>query len=403
MATKSTNIPQYGTTMRGNIQYYRTRILDADGKQVALYATTPEELYKKERKARREVAEIIFRNNNPTVEDYCEKWLLMKSATISASTLKNYTNAVNKYIVAPLGNMYLSEVTTDDLLLALAPVSNMSKHMYDQVNMLLKCIFASAENTNLINYNPAVKVPASGGKPAKKKEVLTDEQMKILLDAVRGLPPYPFIMIGLYSGLRREEILALQWDCVFLDEPTPYISVKRAWRPLNGKAEISTVLKSKAAKRDIPIPKCLVNCLHDVKANSKSDFVIANSNGEPLSESQFRNLWNYVDTRTAKEKTYYRYVNGRPIKCTLDLPLGSHPKNNHSVVRSINFDVTPHQLRHTYITNLLYAGVDPKTVQYLAGHENSKTTMDIYAQIKYNQPEQLYGVVSAAFSKTKKV
>ena len=165
----------------------------------------------------------------------------------------------------------------------------------------------------------------------------------------------------------------------------------------NGKAEISTVLKSKAAKRDIPIPKCLVNCLRDTKANSKSNFVIANSNGEPLSESQFRNLWNYVDTRTAKEKSYYRYVNGRSIKCTLDLALGGHPKNNHSIVRSIDFDVTPHQLRHTYITNLLYAGVDPKTVQYLAGHENSKTTMDIYAQIKYNQPEQLFDVVNAAF------
>ena len=398
-----TNIPQYGTTMRGNIQYYRTRIMDADGKQVALYAATPEELYKKERKARKEVAEIIYRNNNPTVEGYCKKWLVMKSATISASTLKNYTSAVNKYIIKPLGDMYLSEVTTDDLLLALPPVANMSERMYDQVNMLLKCIFASAENNHLIDYNPAVKVPSSGGKPSKKKEVLTDEQAKVLLDAIRGLPPYVFIMIGLYSGLRREEILALQWDCVFLDEPTPHISVRRAWRTPHGKAEISTVLKSKAAKRDIPIPKCLVNCLRDAKANSKSDFVIANSNGETMSESQFRNLWNYVDTRTAKEKTYCRYVNGRPIKCTLDLPLGSHPKNNHSIVRSINFDVTPHLLRHTYITNLLYAGVDPKTVQYLAGHENSKTTMDIYAQIKYNQPEQLYGVVSAAFSQTNKV
>ena len=49
MATKSTNIPQYGTTMRGNIQYYRTRILDADGKQVSLYATTCEELFQKEK------------------------------------------------------------------------------------------------------------------------------------------------------------------------------------------------------------------------------------------------------------------------------------------------------------------------------------------------------------------
>ena len=28
------------------------------------------------------------------------------------------------------------------------------------------------------------------------------------------------------------------------------------------------------------------------------------------------------------------------------------------------------QLRHTCITNLIHAGVDPKTVRYLAGHEN---------------------------------
>ena len=56
-----------------------------------------------------------------------------------------------------------------------------------------------------------------------------------------------------------------------------------------------------------------------------------------------------------------------------------------------------YQYRHTYITNLLYAGVDPKTVQYLAGHENSKTTMDIYAKVKYNKPEELFGVVNGAF------
>ena len=63
---------------------------------------------------------------------------------------------------------------------------------------------------------------------------------------------------------------------------------------------------------------------------------------------------------------------------------------------SLDFHVTPHQLRHTYITNLLYMGVDPKTVQYLAGHKNSKTTMDIYAKIKYNKPQELLPVVNAA-------
>ena len=45
-----------------------------------------------------------------------------------------------------------------------------------------------------------------------------------------------------------------------------------------------------------------------------------------------------------------------------------------------------------------YASVDPKTVQYLAGHENSQITMDIYAKVKYNKPEQLLSVVNGAFS-----
>ncbi|MCR5842484.1 MAG: tyrosine-type recombinase/integrase, partial [Oscillospiraceae bacterium] len=54
------------------------------------------------------------------------------------------------------------------------------------------------------------------------------------------------------------------------------------------------------------------------------------------------------------------------------------------------------QLRHTYITNLISAQIDPKTVQYLAGHKNSKITMDIYAKVKYNQPEMLCDVVNAA-------
>ena len=64
---------------------------------------------------------------------------------------------------------------------------------------------------------------------------------------------------------------------------------------------------------------------------------------------------------------------------------------------SLDFSVTPHQLRHTYITNLIHKSVDPKTVQYLAGHENSRITMDIYAKVKYNKPEQLAELVSSAF------
>ncbi len=397
MAKKKTDIPQYGTVMRSGVQYFRTRVTDADGKQVSLYATTCEELYKKETEARQQIEDIIFRRENPTVAEYCEKWLYMKSAKISRGTLRGYRNAMDNYIIKPLGDMYLSDVTADDIKLAMIPVSKMSQGYYSTVNMLMKCIFYSAERSNLLDYNPSAGISAKGGKPKKKKDALTDEQAKKLLDAIRGLPPYVFVMIGLYAGLRREEILALQWDCVFLDVPTPYISVQRAWRSNHGRPEISTVLKTNASKRDVPIPKRLIDCLQEAKAASKSKFVVADSNGEPLSYSQFQRVWQYIVVRTAKPRYRYKYVNGQSIKILVNPTLGEHQKNNPKIVYSLDFDVTPHQLRHTYITNLLYAGVDPKTVQYLAGHKNSKTTMDIYAKIKYNKPEQLCGVVNAAF------
>lgn len=395
MAKKKT-IPQYTSVERKGIQYYRTRILDADGKQVSLYATTCEELYEKQLAARRQVQEILFHRQHPTVAEYCEKWLVMQSAKVSAATLKGYASNMRNYVIKPMGDMYMEEVTADDIRLALVPLSKKSEGLYNKVNMLIKCVFYSAERSQLLEDNPCVGISGKGGKPAQKKEALNDQQVAVLLETIKGLPPYLFVMIGLYAGLRREEALALQWDCVFLDVPTPYISVRRAWRAEHNRPVVSTVLKTKAARRDIPIPKCLADCLREAKATSTSDYVIADSEGQPLSYSQFKRVWQYIVVRSTKERTYYKYVNGQSIKYTVKPALGTSQKNNPRIVYTMDFEVTPHQLRHTYITNLLYAGVDPKTVQYLAGHENSKTTMDIYAKVKYNKPEELFDVVNQA-------
>lgn len=239
MAKKKQSVPEYGTVTRKGTLYYRTRITDADGKQVSLYATTCEELYEKQLEARRQVEEIIFHRKHPTVAEYCEKWLLMQSAKVSTATIKGYRQNMKNYVINSLGDMYMEEVTADDIRLALVPLSQKSKGLYDTVNMLIKCVFYSAERSQLITDNPCVGISAKGGKASKKKDALTDQQVAILLDTVKELPPYLFIMIGLYSGLRREEILALQWDCVFLDESTPYISVRRAWRAEHNRPVIS--------------------------------------------------------------------------------------------------------------------------------------------------------------------
>ena len=397
MGRKKKQIPKYGTVTLNGIEYFRTCIEDADGKRVALYAKTAEELYEKVEEAKRQIEEASFRRATPTVAEYCERWLLMQSAHIRTTTLTDYSSKVKNYIVAPLGHMYMANVTTDDVRLALVAASEKSNSVYRSVHMLYKAIFNSAVDSNIIDYSPCERISAKGGKPQKDKEALTDEQIVKLLSAIKGLPPYVFVMIGLYAGLRREEILGLQWDSVYLDGDAPYISVRRAWHSEHNRPVISTELKTKAARRDIPIPKNLAECLHEAKSKSTSNFVVANSEGGPLSYTQFKRVWQYIVTRSTKERTYVRYINGQKITKTVTPVLGEKAAHNGNVVYSLDFQVTPHQLRHTYITNLIYASVDPKTVQYLAGHENSKITMDIYAKVKYNKPEQLSAVVNTAF------
>ena len=397
MGRKKKQIPKYGTVTLNGIEYFRTRIEDADGKRVALYAKTAEELYEKVEEAKRQIEEASFRRATPTVAEYCERWLLMQSAHIRTTTLTDYSSKVKNYIVAPLGHMYMANVTTDDVRLALVAASEKSNSVYRSVHMLYKAIFNSAVDSNIIDYSPCERISAKGGKPQKDKDALTDEQIDKLLSAIKGLPPYVFVMIGLYAGPRREEILGLKWDSVYLDGDAPYISVRRAWHSEHNRPVISTELKTKAARRDIPIPKNLAECLREAKSKSTSDFVVANSEGGPLSYTQFKRVWQYIVTRSTKERTYVRYINGQKITKTVTPVLGEKAAHNGNVVYSLDFQVTPHQLRHTYITNLIYASVDPKTVQYLAGHENSKITMDIYAKVKYNKPEQLSAVVNTAF------
>ena len=399
LAKRKITIPQYGTVMKNGSLYYRTRIKEANGTYIALYAKTPEELYNKETFALEQIENTAFRRKTPTVAEYCKKWLLMQSVHVRATTLTDYTSKVRRHIIAELGDKRMGEVSLDDIQLALVPVSKKSASVYKSVVILYKSIFRAAPESRIIDHNPTIYLTSKGGGiPQEDRQSLTDEQVERLLNAIRGLPPYVFVMIGLYAGLRREEILALQWDSVYLDTDTPYLTVRRAWHTEHNRPVILDELKTKAAERNIPLPFCLAECLKEAKATSTSEYVVSNRDGKPLSYTQFKRLWQYIVTRTTKERVYYRYEDGKRVKHTVTPVLGEKAAHNGKVIYSLDFEVTPHQLRHTYITNLIHASVDPKTVQYLAGHESSKITMDIYAKVKYNRPDELARSMSGAFS-----
>lgn len=52
-------LPEYGTVMMKGVKYYRTRITDADGKRVAIYGLTREELYDRVEDAQKKIAEVV--------------------------------------------------------------------------------------------------------------------------------------------------------------------------------------------------------------------------------------------------------------------------------------------------------------------------------------------------------
>ena len=157
-------------------------------------------------------------------------------------------------------------------------------------------------------------------------------------------------------------------------------------------AIISDVLKSDASRRDIPSPRPLSDILQCEAARSTNVFVVANRTGDALSATGFRKAWDAIRVRSERDVT--RTINGEQVVQRLSIG-DKIPK--HNITISIDFHVTPHQLRHTYITELILSGANIKTVQYLAGHKNVKLTLDIYTHLMENQPIDTAPTVIKAF------
>ena len=132
-------------------KYLKTYVQDHDGNQTILYGKTIEELIEKVDEAKARAENNQFIRKSPTVKEYCEKWLLMQSANVRYTTMVDYTSKVRRHIIKPLGHLRMAEVTTDDIKMALVPVSEKSASVFKSVNILLKCIFDSAVESRVIN------------------------------------------------------------------------------------------------------------------------------------------------------------------------------------------------------------------------------------------------------------
>lgn len=71
----------------------------------------PEKLYDKELEALEQIDSTTFRRRSPTVAEYCEKWLLMQSVHVRATTLTDYTSKVRRHIIGGLGDKRMADVS----------------------------------------------------------------------------------------------------------------------------------------------------------------------------------------------------------------------------------------------------------------------------------------------------
>lgn len=371
--------------------YLKKKIKDERGVYIAVYAKTPQELAQKVAERTAEIERRKQLAENPLVWQYAQTWYKLYTPRLSDSRKSDYAISINRHICPIIGARHMLDVTPGDIADVMLACADLSRSSQDKIVCALKKIFAAGEKAGVVRVNPCVDLRA-GGKRAAEKEALTRQQMRTLEDAVVGTRIYPFVMIGLYAGLRREEILGLQWDCVHLDGAAPYISVRRALRWVHNQPVVSDELKSAAARRDVPIPPTLVGCLADLQRTATGDYVISSSDGQPWSMTAYRNAWRYITRR--QTGTAKRTERGETV--LREKKLGETVRNSRVRI-TIDFDVTPHILRHTYITNLILSGANVKVVQYLAGHSKVETTLNIYTHLIERSPEANLGAVLAAF------
>lgn len=387
------NAPEFSYDEKTGL--YCKKIKDpSTGKWMKIYGHTKDELRQKRKQREEDLAAAAAAVDAPFVYQYAARWYELHSGDVGTKRQQDYKNAINNHICPIIGSMQMRAVTSDDIGRVMAACAGLSKSSQQKIVTTLKRIFYSAEGAGLIPHDPCRKLKA-GGAPSAEKTPLTKTQQQTLLAAVDGTTAGSFVALCLYTGLRREEALGLQWDCVHLDDAPPYLEVRRALRWEQNQPQLNEKLKSKSARRDIPLPVPLVEVLRAEKVKAKGDFVIADTKGEAMSAISFRRrVLDPIANRTVRT-VEYTDADGKPQ--TRELKVGDRIRN-HDMKISIDFKVTPHILRHTYITELIMAGADIKTVQYLAGHQNVQLTLNIYTHLMGHQPSDTISAVQKAFS-----
>lgn len=195
----------------------------------------------------------------------------------------------------------------------------------------LKSMFNTAMKWDLIQKNPFVGVKLVRV-PKTYPRYLTKDEIELLCEKSKLKWLKNVITFAFNTGMRRNEIINLQWEDVHLDQG--YLIVKN-----------NETFSTKSKKdRLIPLTKVVFDLLNTLPKHSR-----------------------YVFTNGPKPKLYPNYV----TQCFRDL------------VRECGFPkgISFHSLRHSFASNLVSKGASLYAVKELLGHSDFSTTQ-IYAHLE---------------------
>ena len=322
-------------------QYLTKAIIMPDGTRKYFRAKTQKELDEKVLKAQILVNAGVDIGNEETFGHFAQMWFDMyKKPYLRERSLDAIKYVLNQHILPVIGGYRLRDITPMHIQAIMAGLSGKSNSLQSKVLSNLRSIFSIAQENGLVAKSPVSTTLKLNGKKTAEKEPLSVVDCSLLLDRVKNPRARTFLLIALHTGMRRGEILGLQWDDV--DFKGGMIHIRHNAVITEHKTTVNDFLKTAAGRRDVPLTEDLEQWLKAQKKLAHSKYVIAMENHKPLTKSSYRSLWRLIE-RELPEK-----------------------------------HITAHLLRHTYITRLFEAGLDIKEVQYLAGHSTMDMTLKVY-------------------------
>jgi integrase len=208
---------------------------------------------------------------------------------------------------------------------------------------LLRSILGYAVSHNLATRNVAErmdKLPTVEGEGRViEQNVLTPAELRAVIEAATDPNRIP-IALAVYTGMRQAEALGLQWGDIDWNKGTA--EIRRTWR-----CGQFYMPKTASSRRTVELPAELVAMLKRWRLacpKGEHDLVCPSVKGNPMQASA-------LHTR------------------------GFVPALRRAGIRRVRF----HDLRHSFASNLLAAGVDVVTVSKALGHANVHITLVTYA------------------------